>query len=144
MGSRFATLYIALVITTLKVIGGYILFIIPGIRAQFRYAALPYVVMANEDLDYKQSVSLTKELYTKHLMESYGISTVGSLIPVIGQAVTASGFALSVEQLTNYKHANLPTPKTHWLNYLGLIFVFAIFLMLILAAVIFAVVLSRN
>jgi uncharacterized membrane protein YidH (DUF202 family) len=142
MGSRFGVLYVALLIALLKTIGGYILFIIPGIRAQLRYSGLAYVIMNNKTLSASQAVANTKDLYRNHLMESFGINTVGAIIPVIGPAITASGFALSVQQLTDYKKLNAQTPKTHWLNYIGIIFVLAIFVFMIFVSILLAILFS--
>lgn len=144
MGTRFGVLYWANLIAILKIIGGYFLLVVPGVRAQLRYSALPYVVMANKDFDSKQSLSATKDLYRKHLMESFGINTVGAIIPVIGQAITASGFALSIQQLSIYKKDDLVTPKTHWLNYLGLIFFLFLLLFILMMVGLAAFFLARN
>jgi hypothetical protein len=136
MGSRFNTLFSAEINTTLRIIGGFFLLFIPGIRAQLRYQSTPFIIMADKKITASESVKLSKELYRNHLMEAFGISTVGGLIPVIGTALTASGMALSVQQLKAYKAQGLATPKTHILNYIGLIFVGAIFFFALLVGVI--------
>lgn len=140
MGSRLGVLFVAEVNTTFRIIGGYILFIIPGIRAQLRYMSTPYIIMSNRDMDAYQAIKTSKFLYKKHLMEAFGIATVGAIIPFIGQAITASGMAMSVKQLTAYKSAGKETPKTHWLNYIGLIlfallFFFFMSIVLLLVAI---------
>ncbi len=129
-GSRFGTLYKAELIATLKIIGGYFLLIVPGVRAQLRYQSTPFIIMQNKEISASEALSKSKVLYKKHLMEVFGIYTVGAIIPLIGSAVSASGMALSVKQLKAYNEANLATPKTHWLNYIGLII--ALFFMLIM------------
>jgi hypothetical protein len=127
MGSRFSTLFSAEISTTLRIIGGYFLLFVPGIRAQLRYQSTPFIIMADKKITASDSVKLSKELYRNHLMEALGISTVGGIIPLIGSTISASGMALSVQQLKAYKAQSLATPKTHILNYIGLIIFGAIF-----------------
>lgn len=128
MSNRYGVLLKAEIITTLKIIGGYLLLIIPGVRAQLRYQSTPFIIMKNKEMSANDAINKSKELYKNHLMESFGILTVGSIIPIIGSAIGASGMALSIQQLTTYKESNLDTPKTHWLNYIGLILIAVIFL----------------
>lgn len=123
MGGRFGTLYLAELIAVARIIGGYLLFIVPGIRAQLRYQSTPYILMGEKSLSATQGIARSKELYKGHLMEVFGIMTVGAIIPVIGNAISSSGMALSTQQITAYHAAGAPTPKTHWLNYLGLILI---------------------
>ncbi len=143
MTNRFGTLFVAELIAILKIIGGYILFIIPGIRAQLRYEALPYVIMNDNTISAKAAVAQTKELYQKHLMEVFGIRFFAGIVPVIGQAFAAGGIGLSMQQLQAYKQAQLATPKTHWLNYLGLI-LFGLFFLFIFGIVILLVAVAAN
>jgi hypothetical protein len=84
--------------------------------------------MKNKEMSATDAINKSKELYKNHLMESFGILTVGSIIPIIGSAIGASGMALSVQQLTTYKESSLDTPKTHWLNYIGLLLIAVILL----------------
>lgn len=121
MGSRFGTLFLAELIASLKILGGFILFFVPGVRANLRYQALPYVIMWNKEIDANGAIATTKDLYKGHLMEMFGIQFFAGLIPIIGQAFAAGGTGLSLNQITAYKQANIATPKAHWLNYLGLI-----------------------
>jgi hypothetical protein len=139
MANRFGTLFVAELIATLKIIGGFVLFIVPGIRAQLRYEALPYLIMNDNTLGAKAALAQTKELYTKHLMEVFGIRFFAGLIPGVGAAFAAGGIGLSMQQLQAYKQAKLATPKTHWLNYLGLMLMGG-FLVLIAAPIVFLLV----
>ncbi len=134
MGNRFTTLFLSELIVTLKIIGGYMLFIVPGIRAQLRYKALPYIIMNEESVSASQAITKSKELYRGHLIEILGIGFVGGIIPFIGQAIDAGGVGLSYQQIAYYKENNLQTPKTHWLNYIGLIL--AILFILFIAGII--------
>ena len=120
MADRFGTLYVAELLAALRILGGYILLIIPGIRAQLRYQALPYVVMTNPDMTATQAVNETKRLYNGHLIESFGIATVGAIIPFIGTAFASCGYTLSAQQLAAYDKAGKETPSTHPLNYIGI------------------------
>ena len=138
MGTRFSTLFSAELSITLRVIGGYLLFIIPGIRAQLRYQSTSFIVMSNKDITASDAVKSSKNLYRNHLMEAFGISTVGGIIPIIGGALAASGMALSVKQLTIYDKQAIATPKTHALNYLGLIFIGFIFVFAVLIGLLVA------
>lgn len=121
MGSRFGELYKAYVFIFFKVLGGLLLLIIPGIRAQLRYEAVPYILMQNPTLKAKDAMKEAKMLYKGHLMEMFGIISVEGLIPIIGGAFGAGGRALSYKQLKAYGNANAQTPGPHWLNFLPFI-----------------------
>ena len=138
MGSRFGTLFSAELNTALRIFGGLFLFIIPGIRAQLRYQSTSFIIMADKKITASEAVKLSKNLYRNHLMEAFGISTVGGLIPFIGGALSASGMALSVQQLKTYKKLGLATPETHALNYIGIIFLALIFVFGIFAGFVVA------
>jgi hypothetical protein len=127
MADRFTTLFKAEIITTLKIIGGYLLFIIPGVRAQLRYQAVPYLIMADPKLSASEAIKESKRLYNKHLMEVFGILTVSSLMPFIGSAFGAGGMALSAQQIKAYDAIKAQTPQTHWLNYLGILLLVLLF-----------------
>lgn len=131
MADRYGVLFKSELIATLRIIGGFLLLIVPGIRAALRYQALPYYVMADKSLTSSQALAQTKRLYNKHLMEVFGIQFVGSLIPIIGGAFSAGGMVLSAQQLKEYDAAKAATPSTHWLNYLGLFIGAALFLLFI-------------
>lgn len=142
MGSRLGTLFLAEAVTTARIIGGFLLLIIPGVRAQLRYQAVPFIIMKHPEIKTIEAVDISKELYKKHLMEVFGIYTVGAIIPFIGQSLSASGMTLSLNQLEVYNNANQPTPKTHWLNYLGLALIVLGLLMVVALITIIALVLS--
>lgn len=131
MTSKYATLLLAQIIAMLKIVGGYLLLIVPGVRATLRYSALPYIIMRDKNLNATQAIKKSKELYNGHLMEVYGINFVGSIIPIVGSVISAGGMALSVDQIAAYSAANKPTPKSHWLNYLGLIIIGAVALLVL-------------
>lgn len=123
-----------------RILGGYLLFIIPGIRAQLRYAAAPVIAMKELELSPKQVRERSKALYDGRLMEPFGILTVGSIIPIIGSALSSSGIALNYKQRDAYSKAKKAAPPTHWLNYLGIILIILILLIfLVIAFVIIAI-----
>ncbi len=134
MMNRFGTLYYATIFSMLRVIGGSLLFIIPGIRASLRYQALPYIIMNDDKISGKEALAKSKLLYKNHLMEAFGISFVGSIIPVIGSTIAAGGMVLSVNQIESYRNHNKETPKTHWLNYIGIILAGILILLIVLGA----------
>jgi cell division protein FtsX len=91
--------------------------------------------MQDKNLKSVEAINKTKKLYKNHLMEVFGIMTVGGIIPLIGSSISASGLAMSVKQISEYSVAGKETPKTHILNYLGLLFVLGILLLISLALV---------
>ncbi len=121
MSSRFKVLLLAEFLAALRIIGGYLALIVPGIRAQLRYQSTPYIIMLNKDISANEALQSSKDLYSSHLMEVFGINFVSSLIPVVGPGLNIMGMSMSVQQIKAYKDAQQQTPKTHFLNYLGLI-----------------------
>lgn len=144
--SRFGRLFGATLLAQLKIFGWFLLFIIPGIIASLRYAILPYVIMDEEQgKGVGESHERTKSLVKGRLWEVFGISTVGSIIPFIGQIVTLNGNAALYRQLQVYGDKNIEKPKIHWLNYLGLIIFAAILaLMLLIGGIILAAYLASH
>lgn len=141
MSQRFGVLYLAILVATVKIIGGYIFFIIPGIRAQLRYTALPYLIMSDKSLSADNAIEACKNLYKGHLIEVFGIVTVGGIIPFVGSSLKAGGMALSYKQIASFKKAHKETPQAHWLNYIGFI-LFGVLLLFVglLALLIYSIV----
>lgn len=113
----------------LKIFGWTLLFIVPGIIAAFRYALLPYVVMAAEDGEkgVKTAHDRTKALVKGRLWEVFGISTVAAIVPFVGSMLQLTGNAALYTQLDHYDKKGLEKPKIHWLNYLGAILIALVF-----------------
>jgi len=128
---RFWRLFFAQLLATLKIIGGLFLFIIPGIRAYLRYSILPYVIMSEPEgkSGIISTHNRTKELIRGRLMEPFGISTVASLIPLVGTSLGIVGNAALYAQLAHYHDHKLEKPKVHWLNYIA--FSVLVFILLI-------------
>lgn len=143
---RFWRLLGAELLAYVKIFGWFLLFIVPGIVAAYRYTLLSYVIM-DEPEDAKGVTAAhtrVKVLVQHRLLEVFGISTVGAIIPVIGQLISLSGNAALYRQMQIYTDNNLEKPKKHWLNYLGLILVgFFVLLIVLLGLVLIAVSSSR-
>lgn len=134
--SRFGAMFVATFISSLKILGGYLLFIVPGVRAQARYAALPYVVMGNPSMSGKQAVDETKKLYEGHLLEAFSISWIAGVIPFVGSILGAVGLAQSSRQISEYKSKGQPKPKMSRWNWLPIILVAGILLLLFIAVMV--------
>ncbi|MCA9309147.1 hypothetical protein KC973_02115 [Candidatus Saccharibacteria bacterium] len=131
----------------LKIFGWTLLFIVPGIIAAFRYALLPYVVMAAEDSEkgVKTAHDRTKALVKGRLWEVFGISTVAAVVPFVGSMLQLTGNAALYTQLDHYDKKKLEKPKIHWLNYLGAILLALLFVfVLIVGLIIFLVILANK
>ncbi len=126
---RFWTILVVQVVTTLKIIGGFLLFVIPGIRAALRYEMVLFPVF-EENLNSKQAMKRIKQLTKGRLIEVFGIQTVATIIPVIGLLLAMGGEAVMYPELKALKASGAKGPKPHWLNYIGLI-VLSAFLVII-------------
>lgn len=134
---RFGAIYYATVVSALKVLGGLLLFIVPGIRASLRYQMVVFPIF-DEDLRGKQALQRIKFLTKDHLLEMFGIMTVANLLAPINILLQKGGESIMYPQLKALKESNAPKPPVHWLNYLGFI-LFAAFLLLVLAIVLIVV-----
>lgn len=135
---RFWRLFGAKMLATLKIIGWTLLFIVPGIIAALRYTLLPFVIM-DEEPNHDSVVAShnrVKHLTKGKLLEVFGVATVGSIIPIVGSLVSLTGNGALYRQLQVYNDANFEKPKTHWLNYLGIILIACLLIfMLILGGI---------
>jgi len=135
---NFGAIWVAIVISTFKIIGGYLLFIVPGVRAQLRYSYVSNIVI-KEKLSGTDALNRAKELNKGHLIEMMGINFVGGIIPFVGSLIADSGKAYAYSQIDHVHKNNIET-KTHWANYLGLIIaaVFSLLIVLLFVAIAFA------
>ena len=124
---RFWPLLGAQALAFVKIIGWLCLFIVPGIVAAYRYALLPYVVMAEEERKVRKIHDRTKVLVKKRLWEVFGIEFVAMLIPFAGGVVRYAGRAALFSQLKVARKDNQGLPAVHWLNYIGLIVALCLF-----------------
>lgn len=137
--THFWSIVYASIIVTLKIIGGLLLFIIPGVRAALRYTMVLLPIF-DEDANGKQAIQRMKFLTKDHLLEMFGIVTVAGIIPFIGTLLQWGGVSVMYPQLKTLKSSNAPKPPVHWLNYIGFIFVgFWILLIALFVALIIAI-----
>jgi len=122
VSSKFATLLWALFIVFLKIFGGFLLFIIPGIRASLRYAFVPLMII-HDDMNAKQAIKTSKQQTKGRLMEIFGIQTVGTIVPIVGGLLLIGGQVIYYPQMVAWHTSGQPKPKTHWLNYLGILLI---------------------
>jgi hypothetical protein len=118
----------ASILTALAVLGGLILFVIPGFIFWAWFSLSSYTLVA-EDLRVVASMKRSKELVRGRVWEMWGLSslpTVASIIPLIGGLIN---IVLSVVMIpaTALRYKQLVTttpdsrPKVHWSNYALLI-----------------------
>ncbi len=116
----------------LKVLGGLLLFIIPGIRAMLRYNMV-HMFVFDENTGVIESINKSKALAKDHLIEVFGMTFASSLIPFVGGIMAIGGQSVMYPQLKQLKSAPHQKPKVHWLNYLAFILwlIFSLFIALI-------------
>jgi len=116
------------VLTMLAVLGGLLLFIVPGIIFFGWFILSPYVVV-HEKLGMVDSMKRSKQLVKGRLWELYGLislPTAASIIPFIGPLVS---FVVSIIMIpsTAIRYVQLleikpeDRPAVHWSNYLVLV-----------------------
>lgn len=137
VADKFWTITGVMFLSFLKVVGGLLLFIVPGIRAGLRYQMALFPVF-DENLNARAAMKRIKELTRGHLMEVFGITGVGMLLFPVATLLQMGGEAVLYPGLKAVKDRGAPAPKTHWLNYLGFfilagIFGFGLFIGLLVA-----------
>lgn len=142
--SKFWIVLFTHVLVLLKVLGGLILFIVPGVRAGLRYS-LVTVGIFDKDLSPTAALKYSKEITKHHLVEVFGMITAASIVPVVSGLLLAGGQMQMYHQLTKLKTGQ-PKPKVHWLNYFGffIIFLVMLFIMLILSLLLIVIFQSSN
>ena len=139
--ARFWRLFNAQLLAFLKVIGWTLLFIVPGIIAFLRYSLLSYVIMSEPETEkgVVEAHNKVKSLVKGRLLEVLGVTSISSVIPVIGTLLGLSGNAALYTQLALYNSKDLEKPKISWINYLilacGLILVIGLIIGSILLAI---------
>ncbi len=119
---RFWSIAYVLVIAGLKIFGGLLLFIVPGVRAALRYQ-MAVIPLFDENLSGKVALQRVKFLTKGHILELFGIQTVAVLIFPISSLMQLGGHVVLYPQLKDIKDHNKPKPKVHWLNYLGFVLI---------------------
>lgn len=109
-------------IVGLKVLGGLLLFIIPGIRAALRYNFV-HILIFDKNLGVKQSINKSKQLSKNHLTEIMGVTFASSIIPIVGWLALMGGLSSLYIQLTFLKSSSFKKPPVHLLNYFVYLFI---------------------
>lgn len=130
---NFWTIFLVQIVVGFKVLGGILLFIVPGIRAIIRYNMVLLPVF-DEDAKTKQAIATTKKLAKNNLLEIFGMSFAAGIIPFIGQTFLVGGQSIMYPQLKALDQGKLVKPKTHWLNYLPFIVIGGFTLLIALMA----------
>lgn len=125
------------IIVILKIIGGTLLFIIPGIRAGLRYKMVLLPIF-EQNASSKQAIVISKSITKGHLIEVFGMSFAAGIIPIVGPVLDAGGQSIMYPQLKEL-HSSESTvkPSVHWLNYIGFLVIglFSLLLSLIIVAI---------
>lgn len=141
--SKFWTLVWLQIVVFFKVLGGTLLFIVPGIRAALRYD-MAMLSVFSEDTDTKGAIKSSKKITNKHLMEILGMSFAAGIIPFVSGLMKAGGQSVMFPQLIAVSEGKMKAPKTHWLNYLVFILIGGFVLLIILTATLVAVVANAS
>jgi len=104
----------------LKIFGGFLLFIVPGIRASLRYNMVLFPVF-DKDAKAKEAIKTSKLITKNHLIEVFGMTFASGLIPLVGGLMQVGGQTIMYPQLRDLQASGAAKPKVHWLNYIGFI-----------------------
>lgn len=105
------------VLTFLAVLGGFLLFIIPGFIFM-GWFALSAQAAIHENLGPIAAMKRSRELVRDHLIETWGL--LGLQSSILGIVMLAS-MPVRYLQLIQLKAGKLQKPELHWANYLGII-----------------------
>lgn len=129
------------VVVGLKVIGGLLLFVVPGIRAMLRYNMV-HLFIFDQDTGIKESITRSKALTKDHLIEIFGMTFAAGIIPIVGGLMAIGGQSVMYPQLTQLKSTAHSKPPVHWLNYLAFIVFGGLFAFIVLIATVIGLALS--
>ncbi len=136
-GNKFWVILWTQVVVGLKIFGGLLLLIVPGVRAALRYNMVLLPVFA-KDKKTKEAIAEMKDLTKDHLIEVFGMTTASGIIPIVGSMLGVGGQVIMYPQLTKLKKSSAPKPPVHWLNYLAfLLMAFLILFVFSIAGLIF-------
>lgn len=130
---KFWTILWIEIIVFLKVFGGILLFIIPGVRAMMRYDMVLFPVF-EDDASASEAIAKSKAITKNHLIEIFGMNVAAGIIPFVGQTFHVGGQSVMYPQLRDLHKSGGEKPKVHWLNYLAF-FIFGGILLLVLLIV---------
>lgn len=139
---NFWKILIAQFLITLKVIGGLILLIIPGIRASLRYSIVHFYII-DKGYDPVTAMRKAKELTKDHLIEVFGLYFASGIVPVVNGLLLVGGQTEMYAQLSRLKSSKKAKPKVHWLNYLGPVIIVMLMLLIMMALVLFIIALIQ-
>ena len=142
--SKFWTIVATDAIIFLKIFGGLLLFIVPGVRAMLRYSIV-HIFIYDKNVKASEAVEMSKELTKGHLMEILGMSFASGIIPIVGGLMGIGGQAIIYKQLSELKASGSPKPPMHWLNYLAFIVIgIILFIVLLIILIIGGLALSNR
>lgn len=134
---KFWTILGVQIVVGLKILGGLLLFIIPGIRAALRYNFVLLPIF-DEDATVGKAMQRSKQLTKDHLIEVFGMVTAAAIIPIVGPLMQYGGQSVMYPQLKRLKDSNGAKPPVHWLNYLGFVLIglFVLFIAMIVGIIV--------
>lgn len=128
---KFWTILLVQIIVFFKVLGGFLLFIVPGVRAALRYSVVNFYIF-DKAANANEAIKNTKALTRDHLIEVFGMHTAANIVPIVGGLLTAGGQSVMYDQLMRLKASKQQKPKVHWLNYLGFVLIAGVMLLIMI------------
>lgn len=143
--ANFWRLALVALVLFIRLLGWYLLLIIPGIIMQYRYGLSGLIAFAEPELKPSQVVSRSAELTKNAWFDVYGSFTSFSIITLgVMQGMTEIGASsVMYRQLRTLKESGAPKPPTHILSYLLLIIPIILLSLLFFAIIYFAVMLNQ-
>lgn len=140
---KFWRLLLGSALAQLKIIGGFLLLIVPGIRAAQRYSMLDIYIL-DKEVGVMQAHRNIKQITQGRLLEIFSANTFASWVPLAGPVVVIGGQIKQYDQLVRTYEQQQARPNVHWLNWLPLILLAALLVfILFIIGVIALVALSK-
>lgn len=127
--NKFWTILSIEVSVFFRVVGGLILFFVPGIRAMMRYDMVLFPVF-EDNADAKQAIATSKAITKNHIIEIFGMNVAANIIPFVGSVFHVGGQSVMYPQLKSLHKSGAPAPKVHWLNYLAFIILLGVVILI--------------
>jgi hypothetical protein len=118
-----------------------VVFFVLAYRVFLRYS-LAYLVIFDEGKSAKESMKISKRLTEDRLIELFGITSIGSIVPILNPLLVPAGLARTYQQRKHIKDMST-LPKPHILNYL-MIAVFIGFTLLFIGLISLIIILVSN
>ncbi len=93
-----------------------VVFFVLAYRVFLRYS-LAYLVIYDDGKSAKESMKTSKKLTENRLIELFGITSIGSMVPILNPLLVPAGLARTYQQRKHIKDMST-LPKPHILNYL--------------------------